>query len=264
MSILTDYSKTFDTISHKTLLERLVSLNFSNKTIKIITSYLTNQHQYVKTDHQTSPKSPVHFAVHFAVPPKSNLGPIPFNVYVAKLPSCIDSDSIQYADDRTVYRTCISTDILQEICKSENNIKTVLEWSAENGLVSNNDKLKCITFSSKRKVNDKSSLIRCNRKSIAEETTVKLLGVNFDQNFKWSSHVNSIVKASYGILATLKTFKRFFTFMVRKPLAESMVLSRLSYSNVVLVQLPKYLQNRLQRVQKSAAVYVDMSNLATS
>ena len=73
-----------------------------------------------------------------------------------------------------------------------------MEWSEENGLVFNNGKLNYIIFSSKRKVNDKSYLIRSNKKSIAVETTVKLFGVNFDQNLAWSSHVNSIAKASYG------------------------------------------------------------------
>ena len=47
MSVINDFSKAFDTINHKTLLEKLVSLNFSNRTIKIIMSYLTNRHQYV-------------------------------------------------------------------------------------------------------------------------------------------------------------------------------------------------------------------------
>ena len=130
---------------------------------------------------------------------------------------------------------------------------TVSEWSAGNGLVFNNDKLKYITFPSKRKVNDKSYLIRSNRKSIAEETTVKLIGINFDQNLTWSSHVNSIVKASYGILRIMKTFTHS---KIRKSLAESLALSRLNYNNVLFGQLPNYLQNRLQRVQKSAAGYV--------
>ena len=49
------------------------------------------------------------------------------------------------------------------------------EWSAENGLIFKNDKLKYITFSSKRKINDKSYLIRSNGKLIAEEANVKLL-----------------------------------------------------------------------------------------
>ena len=119
---------------------------------------------------------------------------------------------------------------------------TVSEWSAGNGLVFNNDKLKYITFPSKRKVNDKSYLIRSNRKSIAEETTVKLIRINFDQNLTWSSNVNSIAKASYRILRTLKTFKRFTLFKVCKSLAESLVLQRLNYNNVVFGQLPKHLQ----------------------
>ena len=106
-------------------------------------SYITNRHQYVQIDDQTSPKSPVHFGV----PQGSILGLILFNIYVAELPSCIDSDSIQYADDTTIYRTCIPNDILQVIRKLENDIKTVSEWSTENGLVFNNDKLKYITFS---------------------------------------------------------------------------------------------------------------------
>ena len=42
ISVLIDYSKAFDTINHKTLLEKLVSLNVSNRMIKILMSYLTN------------------------------------------------------------------------------------------------------------------------------------------------------------------------------------------------------------------------------
>ena len=203
----------------------------------------------MQIDDQTSPKSPVYFGV-----PQGRIlvGPILFNMYVAELSSCIDSDSIQYPDDTIIYRTRRPNDILQEIRNLENDIKTILEWSAGNGLVFNNDKLKYITFSSKRKVNDKIYLICSNRKSVAEETTVKLLGVNFDQNLAWSSHVNSIFKSSYRILRTLKTFKRFTPFKVRKSLAEALVLSRLNSSNVVFGQLPKYLHNRLQHVQKSA------------
>ena len=120
ISVLIDYSKAFDTINHKTFLEKLVSLNFSNRMIKTIMSYLTNRHQGVQIDDQTSPKYPVHFGV----PQGSILSPILFNIYVAELPSCLDSDSIQYADVTTIYRTCKPTEILQEIRKLENNIKT--------------------------------------------------------------------------------------------------------------------------------------------
>ena len=142
VSVLTDYYKAFDTTIHKIL------------------SYFNNRQQSVQIDGQTSPKSPVHFEV----PQRSILDPTLFNIYVAELPSCIDSDSIQYADNTTIYRTCRPNDIVQQIHKLENNIKTVSQWSVENRLVFNNDNFKYITFSSKRKVVDKSYLIRSNTK----------------------------------------------------------------------------------------------------
>ena len=43
---------------------------------------------------------------------------------------------------------------------------------------------------------------------------------------------------------------------VRKTLAEALILSKINYCNVVYGQLPKYLINRLQRVQNATVGYV--------
>ena len=125
------------------------------------------------------------------------------------------------------------------------------------------------TFSAKRKVNDKSYLFRSNRKSIAEEPNIKLLGVNFDQNLTWPSHVNSIVKASYEILRTSKTFKHFTPFKAHKSLAESLLLSKLNYSNVVFGQVPKYQSifktvYNVYKIVQLAMSSVDKTDVVTS
>ena len=43
---------------------------------------------------------------------------------------------------------------------------------------------------------------------------------------------------------------------VRKTLAEALILSKINYCSVVYGQLPRYLINRLQRVQNTTAGYV--------
>ena len=60
MSVMIDYSKTFDTIDHESLIRKLVSLNFSNSSIKIILSYLTNQKQYVQVNDKQSIRLPIY------------------------------------------------------------------------------------------------------------------------------------------------------------------------------------------------------------
>ena len=62
----------------------------------------------------------------------------------------------------------------------------------------------------------------------------------------------------------IETFKRFTPFKECKSLSESLELSGLNYSNPVFEQLPKYLQNRLQRVQNRAAGYVIGRNVKLS
>lgn len=110
--------------------------------------------------------------------------------------------------------------------------------------------------SARQKLHDKCYLVRSDGKSIRQETTVKLLGVLFDHHLTWTDQVNNVLKTTYGALRIIKTFKRFTPYVVRKCLAESLVLSRINYCNVVYGQLPAYLLKRLQNVQNCAAGYV--------
>ena len=53
-SILTDYSKAFDTVDQRILLEKLQNMNFAKNATKIICSYLIERYQYVQIEHKRS------------------------------------------------------------------------------------------------------------------------------------------------------------------------------------------------------------------
>ena len=98
--------------------------------------------------------------------------------------------------------------------------------------------------------------MKSNGKSIKQKPTAKLVGITFDSNVTWKEQVNILTDSTYGLLRVLKTLKRFTPFPTRKFLAESLVLSRINYYNVVYGQSLNYLVKRLQRVQNCAAGYV--------
>ena len=126
----------------------------------------------------------------------------------------------------------------------------------------NEDKTKSILFSTsqlaqKNQLSDSNTYqITCNEKAVKRVQCAKHLGIHFDENLSWKDHINNVVKSCYGPLRILRQFKCFAPFNVCKILAETLVLYKISYCNVVYAQLPNYQINRLQRLQNTAAGYV--------
>ena len=68
--------------------------------------------------------------------------------------------------------------------------------------------------------------------------------------------MENLIKSSHATLRSLRRFKRFTPYKVRKTLAETLILSNLRYCIPVYSQLPKYLIRHLQRTQSTVAGYV--------
>ena len=60
--LLADYSKSFDTVDHKTLLHKLHSLQFSHSSLHLMNIYLTERKQFVQIDDKRSPLARVFYA----------------------------------------------------------------------------------------------------------------------------------------------------------------------------------------------------------
>ena len=89
-----------------------------------------------------------------------------------------------------------------------------------------------------------------------ERTNVtKLLGVYIDSNLKWGFHISSILKSCYATLRTLRKIRNFTDFKLRKHLVKTVIMSKISYCDVVFYPLPKFLLARLQRLSSLWLVF---------
>ena len=99
LGILLDYSKAFDTIDRLSLLEKLHKSNFSVQALKLIQSYVSERKQFAQVDDKTSSVK----INNIGVPQGSVLGPVLFNLYIVEIVENVTCDSLQYADDSTLY-----------------------------------------------------------------------------------------------------------------------------------------------------------------
>ncbi len=255
--VLIDFSKAFDTISHDTLIRSLHKMGFSRNFLSWSLSYLSNRKQYVQIDAQQSKP----MTTYFGVPQGSILGPLFFNLYVNGLQDSLDSRSIQYADDTTIYESGRPNDIQMITDKLNLSLKNVEQWSNENSLAINAMKTKFLISGSKRlydrhQIKEKTILLSLGGESIELDEKPRLLGVYLDKHLDWSNHLKELSSSCYGKLSILKKLKHFTTLKLRKQLAESLVLTKIDFNDYVYSPLSVTLINKLQRLQKVAASFV--------
>ena len=122
-----------------------MSLHFSEGILRWVTDYLTNRHQYVVVNGQSSQPAPVTSGV----PQGSVLGPLLFLIYIDDLTnvSLRDGASIAlYADDVLLFRIINSPD---DFIAVQEDIDKINEWSVTNSLTLNKAKCKYMSISRK-------------------------------------------------------------------------------------------------------------------
>ena len=94
-----DLSKAFDTTKHDLLIAKLHVYGFSNESLKLIKSYLTNRWQRTKLNTGFSKWT----EILLGVPQGSVLGPLLFNIYINDLFFLTEKTNVcNYADDTTL------------------------------------------------------------------------------------------------------------------------------------------------------------------
>ena len=182
-AILTYLSKAFDCILHELVIAKLAAYGFDYQSLRIMESFLSNRQQRTKINNAFSRYS----EIIYGVPQGSILGPLLFNIYICDIFfDIIECDIASYADDNTPYNFDFNLDnVISNLEKSTNSL---LNWFRENHMKANADKCHLLVSS------DESCTAKIEDFNIKTSTKKKLLGVKFDSNLSFESHVTSLCK----------------------------------------------------------------------
>ena len=159
-----------------------------------------------------------------------------------------------YADDAMRY--CSGKDP-RDVCRKINeDLERVRIWLLRNKLHLNMKKTEYITFGNKQrleKINDNNFDIQINRTLIRRVKECKHLGVLLDENLTWHSHINTLQKKLRGGLFMLKSIRNIVNKNILLTVYNSLIMSHLSYCDVVWGNCGVTNQNVLQKFQNRAA-----------
>jgi len=262
--VLLDLSKAFDSISHEILIEKMKLYNVHSEWIN---DYLMNRLQITKIGKCHSVPLPISYGV----PQGSILGPTLFNIFVNELKNylkrfcddLIKMDVISYADDTQLIFTSKFHHFAEIKIHAENILNNLIEWYTNLGLKLNINKTQCMLISSKthnNKIPHSEKFLKLNSQNIKFADSVLNLGITFDNDMKFKSHVNNIYKKVHSKLIYLNKTRNFHTKLTRKLLIESLAFSQINYCLEIWNTLSNFQINMIQKLINFGAKIVFRRN----
>lgn len=228
--LLLDYSKAFDTLDHDMLCLKLKYFGLHASAVDFLNDYLLERSQRVVLDNIFSDV----LSLNRGVPQGSILGPLLFSLYTSDFASHLKHlKSHQYADDLQLYYSFNAEHgrVAETLIKRD--LKVIHKMSTTHSLLLNQSKTMLMLFGKNDNILSNSLNIELNNVKIPISETCKNLGVFFDSNMRFRTHVSSLLQRSYGKLRTLYLFKQVLSTQIKLRLCDSLILSLLSYCDIL-------------------------------
>jgi hypothetical protein len=249
-----DLSAAFDTISHQNLLAILrESFGIGGRVLEWIKSYLSGRTFQVKINSALCDR----MISDVGVPQGSVLGPVFFNCVMRSLPGLLDAIGVKshvYADDTQFWVSFNKDEEVWARAKIAEAFNVISEFMLDNSLKLNANKTMFIPFT--RSKQEFRPLELDDTTVIAPQYEVRNLGVIFDSQLTFNSHVSSIRKTAFHSLRRIRHIRPFIPEAMLPTLIHSFVSSRLDFCNSLLYGLPACRLQRVQTVQNACAKFL--------
>ena len=192
-----DFSKAFDTVSHKIVCEKLKATNLNPYIINWIISFLGNRKQRVVVDGKITD----YVDINRGVPQGTVLGPLLFSLMVNDI-KLVDSNNgiSKYADDIT-----ISVPVRKNSDTALTEVKNLESWAANNRMSLNLPKTWEMLLRSRTTQPAPPPVPGIERKEC-----LKLLGITFHEDpCNWDLHVDSLLSRAASRLYILRVCKYY-------------------------------------------------------
>ena len=247
-TVFLDFKKAFDLVDHKILLFKLKLYHFSDSTIQLFKSYLSNRKQLIRTDSVTSNTC----SVTSGVPQGSILGPLLFLIYVNDLPLELLSETDMYADDTTLHNKGCNLSVIQS--KLQSDLVTTQKWCQINNMAINPAKTTCMIIGSRQKLKfTKDLTLFVESAQIANVQSQKLLGIHIDKSLTWKIHIDKTCTKLVSKLFLLKRIQYFLTSDMKQLFYNAYITPIFDYGCVTWHKASAADINRIIKLQKRAA-----------
>ena len=247
-TIVMDFSKAFDKVSHDRLIYKLDRTGIDPKARQWIGSFLAGRSQRVVIDGEVSEPVPVTSGV----PQGSVLGPILFLVYINDMPQYTKSSQVRlFADDTIVYLTISSI----EDCNSlQEDLKQLERWAQEWLMEFHPAKCNVLRITKKK---SKITFPYTLQGHILEEvSSAKYLGINISDDMSWNRHVDTTASKANSKLGFLKRNLKVKDEKLKEKAYKAIVRPSLEYCATVWDPYTKTQSKRMEMVQRRAARWV--------
>ncbi len=133
-------------------------------------------------------------------------------------------------------------------------IVDIKNWMTNNFLLLNTEKTEVLIIEPKNHTsNNLEHCLTLDGCSLDSSSSVRNLGVLFDSNLSFDSHISSICKTAFFHLKNISKLRPMLSISNAEMLIHAFMTSRLNYCNVFFGGCSARLINKLQMVQNAAA-----------